>query len=184
MGQVRHGSTTTTYAVRAAKQRSQALLAQFSQEPGINPKTVAKCRKRSTVENMKTGPTEPRSAFLSEARKLRSSRFGATRISAARDDQQPLEAVERDGGLRPDHRGPRVQGFREQVPHDRRERACAIGPGMPAQISENARTVSSLRVKAGAKGASGAGKVDGTPYSIHPRSQWTTAEVLPDRGRD
>jgi hypothetical protein len=40
MGQVRHGSATTTYAVRAAIQRSQASLAQLSRELGINPKTL------------------------------------------------------------------------------------------------------------------------------------------------
>jgi hypothetical protein len=67
MGQVRHGSATTTHAVRAAIQRSQASLAQLSRELGINPKTVAKWRKRATVEDMKTGPSEPRSTVLSEA---------------------------------------------------------------------------------------------------------------------
>ena len=56
MGQVRHGSATTTFAVRAAIQRSQASLAQLSRELGINPKTVAKWRKRATVEDLKTGP--------------------------------------------------------------------------------------------------------------------------------
>ena len=34
---------------------------------GINPKTVAKWRKRATVEDMKTGPSEPRSTVLTEA---------------------------------------------------------------------------------------------------------------------
>ena len=67
MGQVCHGSATTTHAVRAAIQRSQASLAQLSRELGINPKTVAKWRKRATVEDMKTGPTEPRSTVLTEA---------------------------------------------------------------------------------------------------------------------
>lgn len=38
----------------------------LSRELGINPKTVAKWRKRATVEDMKTGPTEPRSTVLSE----------------------------------------------------------------------------------------------------------------------
>jgi hypothetical protein len=33
---------------------------------GINPKTVAKWRKRAAVEDMKTGPTEPRSTVLTE----------------------------------------------------------------------------------------------------------------------
>ena len=66
MGQVRHGSATTTHAVRVAIQRSQASLAQLSRELGINPKTVAKWRKRMTVEDMKTGPKEPRSTVLTE----------------------------------------------------------------------------------------------------------------------
>lgn len=38
-----------------------------SRELGINPKTVAKCRKRATVENLKTGPKAPRSTTLTEA---------------------------------------------------------------------------------------------------------------------
>ena len=67
MGQVRHGSATTTHRVRAAIQRSPASLSQLSRELGINPKTVAKWWKRETVEDMKTGPTEPRSNVLTEA---------------------------------------------------------------------------------------------------------------------
>jgi hypothetical protein len=39
----------------------------LSQELGINLKTVAKWRKRATVEDMKTGLTEPRSTVLTEA---------------------------------------------------------------------------------------------------------------------
>lgn len=66
MGQVRHGSATTTHAVRAAIQRSQASVAELSRELGVNPKTVAKWRKRQTVEDQKTGPKEPRSTVLSE----------------------------------------------------------------------------------------------------------------------
>ena len=38
MGQIRHGSATTTHAVRAAIQRPQASLAHL-RELGINPKT-------------------------------------------------------------------------------------------------------------------------------------------------
>ena len=67
MGQVRHGSATNTQAVRAALQRSQASLAQLSRVPGINPKTVAKWRKRATVGDMKTGPTQRRFTVLTEA---------------------------------------------------------------------------------------------------------------------
>ncbi len=67
MGQVRHGSATTTHAIRAAIQRSQASTAVLSRELGINPKTVSKSRKRETVEDRKTGPKETRSTVLSEA---------------------------------------------------------------------------------------------------------------------
>ena len=65
MGQVRHGSATTTHAIRAAIQRSHASLATLSRELGINPKTVAKWRKRATVEDLKTGPKEPCSTTMS-----------------------------------------------------------------------------------------------------------------------
>ena len=65
MGQIRHGSATTTHAVRAAIQRSQASAAALSRTYGINPKTVLKWRKRATVEDCKTGPKEPRSTVLS-----------------------------------------------------------------------------------------------------------------------
>ena len=67
MGQIRHGCATTTHAVRAAIQRSQASLAALSKEFGINAKTVAKWRRRASVDDLKTGPTEPRSTVLTEA---------------------------------------------------------------------------------------------------------------------
>jgi transposase-like protein len=67
MGQVRHGSATTTYAVRAAIQRSQASIAALSRELGVNPKTVAKWRKRETVADRETGPKEPRSTVITQA---------------------------------------------------------------------------------------------------------------------
>ena len=58
MGQVRHGCATTKHAVRAALQRSQASTAELSRELGLNPKTIAKWRKRQSVEDRKTGPAE------------------------------------------------------------------------------------------------------------------------------
>ena len=67
LGQVRLGSATTTHAVRAAIQRSQATNTALSWELGINVKTVAKWRKRETLENRKTGPTEPSSTVLSKS---------------------------------------------------------------------------------------------------------------------
>ena len=67
IGQVRHGSATTTYAIRATIQRSQAATAALSRELGINVKTVAKWRKRETFEDRKTGQTEPSSTVLSSS---------------------------------------------------------------------------------------------------------------------
>jgi transposase InsO family protein len=64
MGQVHHGSATTTAAVRRAIQHSQASLRQLSKRYGINQKTVAKWKKRSSIEDLRTGPRTPRSTVL------------------------------------------------------------------------------------------------------------------------
>lgn len=66
MGQVLHGSAATTHAVRAAIQRSQASIAELSRTYGLNPKTVAKWRKRDGVEDAPMGPKERRSTVLSK----------------------------------------------------------------------------------------------------------------------
>src|SRR5215217_4090156 len=65
MGQVLHGSARTTEAVRRAIQHSQASLRVLAQRHGINPKTVAKWKKRPSVQDERTGPKEPRSTVLS-----------------------------------------------------------------------------------------------------------------------
>jgi transposase-like protein len=52
-------------------------------ELGINPKTVAKWRKRATVEDMKTGPTEPRSTVLTEAEEAMVVAFRRHTVGAA-----------------------------------------------------------------------------------------------------
>src|ERR1700675_4162968 len=65
MGQVLHGSATTTEAIRRTIQHSQASLRALAQRYGINPKTVAKWKKRSSVADLPTGPREPKSTVLS-----------------------------------------------------------------------------------------------------------------------
>jgi hypothetical protein len=65
MGQILHGSATTTEAVRRAIQRSQESLRVLAMRHGINPKTVAKWKKRSSVADLPTGPKEPTSTMLS-----------------------------------------------------------------------------------------------------------------------
>ncbi|WP_188914840.1 IS481 family transposase [Salinarimonas ramus] len=65
MGQVHHGSATTTAAVRRAIQHSQESLRVLARRYGINPKTVAKWKARATVADRRTGPSEARSTVLS-----------------------------------------------------------------------------------------------------------------------
>ena len=64
MGQVLHRSATTTEAVRRAIQHSQESLRTLARRHGINPKTVAKWRKRCSVADLRTGPKHPRSTVL------------------------------------------------------------------------------------------------------------------------
>src|SRR5438046_1156343 len=65
LGQVLHGSATTTEAVRRAIQRSQESLRTLAKRHGSNPKTVAKWKKRSSVVDLPTGPQQPASTVLS-----------------------------------------------------------------------------------------------------------------------
>ena len=65
MGQILHGSATTTHAVRASIQRSKASIHQYSERYGVNPKTVIKWKKREVVDDAPMGPKEARSTVLS-----------------------------------------------------------------------------------------------------------------------
>ena len=65
MGQVHHGSATTTAAVRRAIQHSQESLRALAKRYGINQKTVAKWKKRTSVADVPTGPKNPASTVLS-----------------------------------------------------------------------------------------------------------------------
>ena len=65
MGQVLHGSATTTEAVRRAIQDSQESPRVLARRYGINPKTVAQWKKRKPVKDRPTGPKVPHSTVLS-----------------------------------------------------------------------------------------------------------------------
>jgi hypothetical protein len=65
MGQILHGCATTTEAVRRAIQHSQESLRTLSKRFGINQKTVAKWKKRSSLADLPTGPKNPHSSVLS-----------------------------------------------------------------------------------------------------------------------
>ena len=65
MGQVLHGSATTTAAVRRAIQHSQESLRALSRRYAVNPKTIAKWKARTSVADRPTGPKAATSTVLS-----------------------------------------------------------------------------------------------------------------------
>jgi predicted transposase YbfD/YdcC len=65
MGQVLHGSATTTEAIRRAIQHGQESLRTLAKRYGINQKTVGKWKNRTSVADLPTGPKEARSTVLS-----------------------------------------------------------------------------------------------------------------------
>jgi transposase InsO family protein len=64
MGQVLHGSATTTEAIRRAIQHSQESLRALAKRYGINPKTVSKWKSRTVVSDVPPGPKDPKSTIL------------------------------------------------------------------------------------------------------------------------
>ena len=64
MGQVLHGSATTTEAIRRAIQNSEESLRVLAKRHGINQKTVAKWKKRTSVADLPTGPKDAKSTVL------------------------------------------------------------------------------------------------------------------------
>ena len=59
MGHILHGSATTTYAIRAAIQRSKAPLKELAERYGLNHKTVTKWRKRAFINDPPDGTESP-----------------------------------------------------------------------------------------------------------------------------
>jgi hypothetical protein len=83
MGQVLH-SATTTEAVRRAIQHSEESLRALARRYGVNPKTVAKWKKRTAVTDLPTGPREPRSTVLTVTDKLSDIAWSSVRCYTAR----------------------------------------------------------------------------------------------------
>ena len=65
MGQILHGSAKTTEATRRAIQHSQESIAKLAERYDLNPKTVAKWKKRDHVCDAPMGPKNPQSTVLS-----------------------------------------------------------------------------------------------------------------------
>ena len=66
MGQVLHGCARTTAAVRRTIQHSQKSLNALAEQYGINPKPVAKWKKRAFANDAPMGPKEVRSTVLTQ----------------------------------------------------------------------------------------------------------------------
>ena len=62
-----HGSARTTPRVRAELQASKESTRSLAEQYGLNPKTVAKWRQRSTTDDAPMGPRAPRSSVLTSA---------------------------------------------------------------------------------------------------------------------
>ncbi len=83
----------------AMARKGQTSLAQLSKALGFNAKTVATWRKRATVEDMNTGPTEPRSTVLTEAEEAAIIAFRRHALLPLDDclyTQQPANALRHD----------------------------------------------------------------------------------------
>lgn len=65
MGQILHGCARTTEAIRRAIQHSQESLRVLARRHGVNPKTIAKWRKRCSVADLRAGPKQAGSTVLS-----------------------------------------------------------------------------------------------------------------------
>src|SRR3984957_16941904 len=85
MGQVLHGSATTTEAVRRAIQHRQESLRALAKRYGVNPKTIAKWKSRKSVSDLRTGPKGPRSPALSVEEEAAVAAFRSNTLLALDD---------------------------------------------------------------------------------------------------
>jgi len=83
MGQILHASATMTGVVRRAIQRSSDSPRALAKRYGINPKTVAKWKKRTIVADLPTGPRTPRSTVLGVEDESAVARVSPPHVAAA-----------------------------------------------------------------------------------------------------
>ncbi|NMN73112.1 hypothetical protein AF71_00049610, partial [Rhizobium sp. 57MFTsu3.2] len=67
MGSILHGSARTTPRLRAEFQASQESTRSLAARYGLNSKTVAKWRERTTTADAPMGPKSPKSTVLTPA---------------------------------------------------------------------------------------------------------------------
>jgi len=84
MGQILHGCARTTEAVRRTIQHRQESLSVLARRYGINPKTVAKRRQRTTVQNAPMGAQASSVNGAEQGGRSRLRRFSATHAASSR----------------------------------------------------------------------------------------------------
>jgi hypothetical protein len=89
-----HGPARTTPRVRAELQRSREATRALAARHGLNPKTVAEWRRRTSTADARMGPSRPRSPVLTEAEEAIVVEF-RRRTLLPRDDVlgRPREAI-------------------------------------------------------------------------------------------
>jgi len=85
MSQSLHASATTTEAIRREIQNSPDSLRVLAKRYGINPKTVAKWKKRTTVADTPTGPKDPKSTVLTAEEEATAVAFRLSTLLALDD---------------------------------------------------------------------------------------------------
>ncbi|MDP2902389.1 MAG: hypothetical protein Q8N96_04690 [Methylovulum sp.] len=66
MGQILHGTATTTHAIREKIQNSKESISQLAARYDINPKTAHKWKRRESVEDLKCGRRPGQGSVLSD----------------------------------------------------------------------------------------------------------------------
>ena len=123
MGQVLHGSATTTHAIRAAIQRSKATAKALAERHGINPKTVAKWKKRAFVHDAPMGPKDPRSTVLTAEEEAIAVAFRRHTLLPLDDCLYALQATIPNLTRSSLHRCYQRHGI-SRLPESRRRQAC------------------------------------------------------------
>ena len=93
MGQVLHGSARTTKAVRRAIRHSQESLRALARRHGVNQKTIAKWKGRSSAADRRTGPTQARSTTLTVEREAAVATFRRHTLLPLDDCLHALQAT-------------------------------------------------------------------------------------------
>ena len=66
MGQILHGTATTTHAIRAKIQASEASIREIAEQHHINPKTARKWKNRDSVEDLTCGAKPGQGSVLTD----------------------------------------------------------------------------------------------------------------------